>query len=211
MPIPESRDLDHSLERMVQHACRILADVATIETHGTRHGRVGEYILRLIALEILLKAGALKCEGQLKPWKHDFPSLFSAQTEALQERVSSEFGARGLGRFPETGGSLEEQLSQLRKNYTRARYLYEPSLPLTVEERVERERLFLREELPVEEWDIVYHVGLIELLTSELLAHLKQWVPEWLSETGRVVTKEEGGGEAEAPPPETPQDGDRSL
>ena len=185
MIVPTSEDLNHSLERMTKHACQLLLDAAVISKHQEHRewGGRGEYILRLISLEILLKAGALHREGNLGEFRHDFLRLFQAQTDALQDRVRSEFGARGLDKYPETGSPLVDQLTELSENYTKARYVYEASIPFTAEERRERERLFVEGDLPVEEWDIVYRGELVQLLIEELLAYLSTWVPDWFDDS----------------------------
>lgn len=182
--IPLSDDLDHSLERMVKHACLLLRDAQAIRRNSEESFRFGggggEYLLRLMALEILLKAAAVRETGELGKFRHDFPKLFEAQQADIQTAVRKEFGARGLERgTSQTGASLEQQLQRLTFNYERARYLYEASLPLTRQEREAREKSFLAGTLPIEDWDIVYYTELVELLTEVVIGHLSEWVPDW--------------------------------
>lgn len=174
--------MDHSLKRMSKHACQLLNDAKIISDHQSdrENGGQGEYLLRLMALEILLKAGALLEAGHLDDFGHSFPRLFAAQESAVKESVRNEFGARSLEREGfETGAALEEQLMRLEKNYVRARYLYEPSIALTEGQRVERERAFRNGELHPSEWDIIYHNELVVLILEVLLGRLSDWIPDW--------------------------------
>lgn len=177
-----SGDIDHSLDRMTRHACHLLGDARLIRAHAAEFRRAGreEYLLRLMALEILLKAGSLRESGELNNFGHDFPGLFEAPSERTKERARHEFGARGIGRADsDIGAPLEVQLQRLRANYTTARYVYEPSIRLTREEQRTREQAFVEGTLPVGEWDLVYHYELVELLIEVLLQNLSAWVPPW--------------------------------
>jgi hypothetical protein len=170
---------------MTRHACRLLADAQLISAYRDREffqynrGR-GEYLLRLMALEILLKAGSLRESGELKKFTHNFKRMFEAQADRVQASVQEEFGARGIAEsITDHHEPLDQQLDRLRSNYTRARYLYEPSIEVTPEVVDERVNAFLQGDLPIEEWDIVYHTELMELLLEVMLGELGEWVPDW--------------------------------
>ncbi len=184
--LPPSAELDHSLERMVSHGCVLLRDAQTIRRSSEASHRFagggGEYLLRLMALEILLKAAVLREVGELGVFRHDFFKLVEHLPQEVRGDIRSEFGAQGLERpSSQTTASLEQQLQRLTFNYERARYLYEASLPYTRDERKAREESFAAGTLPVEEWDIVYHVELVTLITGILVRGLSHWVPEWYS------------------------------
>ena len=167
---------------MVKHACQLLLDAHVIAEHqdDVVNGGAGEYILRLAALEVLMKAGAVREEHSLRSFGHDFRALFEAQAPAVRDWLRSEFGARSLAAADLAAGStLPEQLEGLTSNYTTARYVYEKSLPLTDQERRAKERAFVAGELPVAEWDIVYRHELVRLLTQALTTHLAPWLPNW--------------------------------
>ena len=167
---------------MTRHACYLLGDARLIRNSlgDFRQGGRGEYLLRLMATEILLKAGAVREEGELRNFGHDFPLLFDAQSEKTKTKVRHEFGARSIEQpHSEMGAPLDVQLLRLKSNYTTARYVYEPSIRFTREKQKVREEKFVQGTLPVEEWDLVYHNELVDLLLEVLLAQLNSWVPDW--------------------------------
>jgi hypothetical protein len=94
-----------------------------------------------------------------------------------------------LGREqPLRGRVPAERLLGPPQNYNTARYVYEKSIRFTEEERLERERDLLTARLPEGEWDIIFHNGLMPLLTEALARHLSPWLQSWFRSVENPVS-----------------------
>ncbi len=177
----EVQDPDRALYRMVLHAMRLLQGSTAIEDVSGR-AAPGGYLLQLIALEILLKAGALQEDGRVVPTGHRMAELFELQSESFKKLVQRNFEDRELALAEDVGAPLREQIAVLGDNFVKFRYVYEAEFPYGPTERVQREQDFVDGTLPAAEWDVVYHLELLDMLLTHLLhqltSHRKAGFPE---------------------------------
>lgn len=177
MTTPRLKDRDHSLERAVKHAVELLRDASIVEDALCPGRRPGAYLLQLIALEILLKIGALSQGHNIKK-KHDIEGLFELQSEDLRQRVKASFEGEGLVNLHPSRAGLYEQLGTLGHNFVAFRYVYEKWFGFSREERLRQEEAFQRGTFAPEDWDVIFCWQLLTVLLRESLHELRQWRPE---------------------------------
>lgn len=187
--MPDAKKLTN-VGRMYREACSRIDDGQFLEQHLPSSKSNSGYFLRVLGLEVLLKA-ALKLAGVDYPARgaggHDYEALFhrlpsDARREILTVAIDR---MRGLPEdYPKVdisnGRGLNKVLRQSTEFFTRARYQYEFLEDHTVEEQRAIEERWMERGGPSEEADSVSHPEEVGAISAGLRAYIESGVPREL-------------------------------
>ena len=156
------------LERMYKAALEYLNDADLLRTSLNKSSDA-DYLLKLLAFEILLKAIAFAYDVRPKK-NHSYRALFDSLPQDVQQRILTKaqerIGVRG------GGPSLLDLFERFAYNFVGLRYSYEVYEGSTAEELRERENVWLTGGAKEEDATFTYYpeelFGLIFALGIEL-------------------------------------------
>ena len=165
------------VERIVRDAERRLADANLLAEHP-RKSSDADYLLKLLAFELLLKALNSAHRGRVEK-HHGYVGLFSQLPDEVQQRVKA--GAAERMTIYADYSNFDELLRVFSKNFVALRYPYECYEGLSRAEYHSLGEEWLANGAREDDASFVLHPfeldGLIDSLRAELAA--------WLGEIGR--------------------------
>lgn len=172
MATPQDEMHRTKVERMLKEARARLADGEILsETSATQSD--ADYLLKLLAFEILLKATHLVHVGP--PGKsHSYGQLFNGLPSELQSKLVEEAADR-----MSTGAdysNVPELLSIFQQNFVALRYPYEAYEHLSHEEYRRLGEAWAKRKAPEEEATFVYRPEELFGLAHALDQHLESWL-----------------------------------
>lgn len=132
----------------------------------------GGYLLRLLALEILLKAVYRGASGTVKKG-HRYRDLVGGLPPATRARLLEEAAQRLAGEV--TWESVGEVLETLSHNFVHLRYAYEEYEEMSDEELSQMEKKWLEEGATLEDATFVYYPEELMGLTHAALVVIGEW------------------------------------
>ena len=157
---------------MLTEARRRLADADLLSVHPDTVSDA-DHLLRLLALEILLKALVLIHDGKYER-HHSYARLFGSLPESARQRVLRAAAER-MSTSAEYA-TVDDLLDAFGRSFVALRYPYEEYATLSDEAYKEVAAEWLDQGAPVDKATFVYHTeelhGLIVAMTTELDAWL---------------------------------------
>ena len=161
--------MNDRVARMIAEADDRLSDAAVLGESLRDQGN-SQSLLRILALEILLKAAQLQATGHITR-SHRYIELWAAIPEGARQQVLTAASLRYPGHV--NLGNTEKLLCVYEWLFTKARYGYELYEHMSLEEQAELGDEWIARGAPVDEADIQYFPMELSALIHGLLLTLR--------------------------------------
>ncbi len=161
-----------TVDRMLKEARGRIADGDLLSGSLSKQSDA-DYLLRLLAFEILLKAVHLMHVGKPKR-SHSYCELFDALPDGVRSSLVNAAGERMSTSADYS--DIPELLRTFSDNFIRLRYPYEDYENLSPEEYAELGEAWIARGAPECEATFVYHPEGLYGLTHALEQHLTEWL-----------------------------------